>query len=30
LAKKIISGEVKDGDKMVVTIENDVIKWIKE
>ncbi|MFB3387341.1 hypothetical protein [Flavobacterium sp. LAR06] len=30
LAKKIISGEVKDGDKMVVRIENDIIKWIKE
>ncbi|KQX15695.1 hypothetical protein ASC72_02110 [Flavobacterium sp. Root420] len=30
LAKKIISGEVKDGDKMVITIENGVIKWIKE
>jgi ATP-dependent Clp protease ATP-binding subunit ClpA len=30
LAKKIISGEVKDGDKMIVTIENDTIKWIKK
>ena len=30
LAKKIISGEVKDGDKMIVTIENDIIKWSKE
>jgi ATP-dependent Clp protease ATP-binding subunit ClpB len=30
LAKKIISGEVKDGDKIYVRIENDEIKWIKE
>lgn len=30
LAKKIISGEVKDGDKMIVTIENDTIKWFKK
>jgi ATP-dependent Clp protease ATP-binding subunit ClpB len=30
LAKKIISGEVKDGDKMIVVIENEEVKWIKE
>jgi ATP-dependent Clp protease ATP-binding subunit ClpB len=30
LAKKIILGEVKDGDKMIVTIENGEVKWIKE
>ncbi|MEO8236641.1 MAG: ATP-dependent Clp protease ATP-binding subunit [Flavobacterium sp.] len=30
LAKKIISGEVKDGDKMIVTIENGEVKWMKE
>lgn len=30
LAKKIISGKVENGDKMIVTIENDTIKWIKE
>lgn len=30
LAKKIISGEVKDGDTMTVIIENDEVKWIKE
>lgn len=30
LAKKIISGEVKDGDKMIVNIENEELKWIKE
>jgi ATP-dependent Clp protease ATP-binding subunit ClpB len=30
LAKKIISGEVKDDDKMIVVIENDKVKWIKE
>lgn len=30
LAKKIISGEVKDGDKMIVIIENEELKWIKE
>ena len=30
LAKKIISGEVKDGDTMIVIIENDEVKWIKE
>jgi ATP-dependent Clp protease ATP-binding subunit ClpB len=30
LAKKIISGEVKDGDTMTVVIENNEIKWIKE
>ncbi|HJY12311.1 MAG TPA: AAA family ATPase, partial [Flavobacterium sp.] len=30
LAKKIISGEVKDGDKMIISIENDTIKWSKE
>ncbi|HSD07151.1 ATP-dependent Clp protease ATP-binding subunit [Flavobacterium sp.] len=29
LAKKIIAGEVKDGDKMVVVIENDEVKWKK-
>jgi len=30
LAKKIISGEVQDGDKMIVVIENEEVKWIKE
>ncbi|MEP6802950.1 MAG: ATP-dependent Clp protease ATP-binding subunit [Flavobacterium sp.] len=30
LAKKIISGEVKDGDTMTVVIENEEVKWIKE
>ncbi|MBE0393775.1 ATP-dependent Clp protease ATP-binding subunit ClpA [Flavobacterium sp. 7E] len=30
LAKKIISGEVKDGDKMIVIIENEEVKWIKD
>lgn len=30
LAKKIISGEVKDGDKMIVVIENGEVKWISE
>jgi ATP-dependent Clp protease ATP-binding subunit ClpB len=30
LAKKIISGEVKDGDTMTVIIENEEVKWIKE
>jgi ATP-dependent Clp protease ATP-binding subunit ClpB len=30
LAKKIISGEVKDGDKIIVIIENEEVKWIKE
>ncbi|WP_163400390.1 AAA family ATPase [Flavobacterium fluviatile] len=30
LAKKIISGEVKDGDKMIVVVENTEIKWIRE
>jgi ATP-dependent Clp protease ATP-binding subunit ClpB len=30
LAKKIISGEVKDGDKMIVVIENNEVKWIKK
>lgn len=30
LAKKIISGEVKDGDIVFVLIENNQVKWIKE
>lgn len=30
LAKKIISGEVKDGDTISVSIENNEVKWIKE
>jgi hypothetical protein len=30
LAKKIISGEVKDGDTISVTIENNEVKWVKE
>lgn len=30
LAKKIISGEVSDGDKITVAIENGEVKWIKE
>jgi ATP-dependent Clp protease ATP-binding subunit ClpB len=30
LARKIISGEVKDGDTIKITIENNEIKWIKE
>lgn len=30
LAKKIISGEVKNGDKMAVIIENDIVKWVKK
>lgn len=30
LVKKIILGEVKDGDKMIVVIENGEVKWIKE
>ena len=30
LAKKIIAGEVLDGDKMIVVIENEQVKWIKE
>jgi ATP-dependent Clp protease ATP-binding subunit ClpB len=30
LAKTIISGEVKDGDKMIVIFENEEVKWIKE
>lgn len=30
LAKKIISGEIKEGDKMTVIIENNKVKWIKE
>jgi len=30
LAKKIISGEIKDGDHMFVTIENKEIKWAKK
>ncbi|EJL62022.1 AAA family ATPase [Flavobacterium sp. CF136] len=30
LAKKIISGEVKDGDKMIVIIEDGEVKWVKE
>jgi len=29
LAKKIIAGEVKDGDTITVAIENEEIKWIK-
>lgn len=29
LAKKIISGEVKDGDKMIVIIENEEVKWVR-
>jgi ATP-dependent Clp protease ATP-binding subunit ClpB len=30
LAKKLISGEVKDGDIVKVIIENNEVKWIKE
>lgn len=30
LAKKIISGEVQDGDTISVHIENNEVKWIKE
>jgi len=30
LAKKIISGEVIDGDKIKAVIENGEVKWIKE
>ncbi|MFH6966948.1 AAA family ATPase [Flavobacterium sp. FlaQc-28] len=30
LAKKIISGEVQDGDTISVSIENNEVKWIKE
>ncbi|WP_243232370.1 hypothetical protein [Flavobacterium pectinovorum] len=30
LAKKIISGDVSEGDKMIVVIENDEVKWIRE
>lgn len=30
LAKQIISGEVKDGDKVSVIIENNEVKWVKE
>jgi ATP-dependent Clp protease ATP-binding subunit ClpA len=30
LAKKIISGEVKDGDTILVSIENNEVKWTKE
>jgi ATP-dependent Clp protease ATP-binding subunit ClpA len=30
LAKKIISGEIKDGDSVSVVIENNEVKWIKE
>ncbi|WP_029269155.1 AAA family ATPase [Flavobacterium sp. KJJ] len=30
LAKKIISGEVKDGDIIAVSIENNEVKWIKQ
>ncbi|WP_427872871.1 AAA family ATPase [Flavobacterium sp. MMS24-S5] len=30
LAKKLISGEVKDGDIVTVIIENNEVKWIKE
>jgi ATP-dependent Clp protease ATP-binding subunit ClpA len=29
LAKKIISGEIKDGDSVSVLIENNEVKWIK-
>jgi len=29
LAKKIISGEVKDGDTIYVSIENNEVKWYK-
>lgn len=30
LVKKIIFGEVKDGDKMIVIIEDGEVKWVKE
>jgi ATP-dependent Clp protease ATP-binding subunit ClpA len=30
LAKKIISGEVQEGDRMTVSIENGEVKWMKE
>mgnify|MGYP003575406347 CR=1 FL=1 len=30
LAKKIISGEVQDGDTIKVIIENNEVKWVKE
>jgi ATP-dependent Clp protease ATP-binding subunit ClpB len=30
LAKKIISGEIKDGDRVIVVIENNEIIWLKE
>lgn len=30
LAKKIISGEIKDGDSVSVIIENNEVKWFKE
>jgi ATP-dependent Clp protease ATP-binding subunit ClpB len=30
LAKKIISGEIKDGDTIFVSIENNEVKWSKE
>lgn len=29
LAKKIISGEVQEGDRMTVSIENGEVKWVK-
>lgn len=29
LAKKIISGEVQDGDEIKISIENNEVKWIK-
>jgi ATP-dependent Clp protease ATP-binding subunit ClpB len=30
LAKKIISGEVQEGDRMTVSIENGEVKWVKD
>lgn len=30
LAKKIISGELKDGDAVLIIIENNEVKWIKQ
>ncbi|TDO73287.1 ClpA/ClpB-like protein [Flavobacterium chryseum] len=30
LAKKIIAGEVKDGDTITVVIENEEVKWINQ
>jgi ATP-dependent Clp protease ATP-binding subunit ClpB len=30
LAKKIISGEVQEGDRMIVSIENGEVHWTKE